>query len=533
MSFSENPNIYDEIPYPDMTHSHTHTERMETLATMLGMKPAPVDNCRVLEIGCATGANLLPMAYAYPKSHFVGLDYASVQIEQGKANVSDLDLDNLELRHADIMDMPQELGHFDYIIAHGFYSWVPVPVRDQLLQICKRHLAPQGVVYISYNTYPGAYMITLVRGLMRYHIRDVDNPVIAAAKAVELIEFLVEALEPHNTSYSAYLASYYDLLNEKMMESKAWVDSLLVHDELAEINDPVYFNEFVEHASSFGMQYLVESELAEVMPGKLPPKVLKQLGKMARDTIEMEQYLDILKNRGFRRTLLCHQEIKVNRTLKPDIVFDLNLVSSAQTVEIKSGDLPENVCHFKGENEAIFSTDHPLTIAAFNQLNKIYPQAASFRELVHTSLRASPIQESESLDDHATLMAANFLRAYGYSESLVTFHVHPPQLAPTISEKPVASLIARWQSDHMLRVTNMRHERVEIDDLARRLIRRLDGDHDGQQLWEGIYEDYIAGKITLDVGETAEPGSEKAREALAKVINKRLNFFARAALLVA
>lgn len=533
MSQSKQINIYDEIPYPAMTHGHTHPERMETLATILGMKPAPVDQCRVLELGCATGANLLPMAYAYPESHFVGLDYASVQIDEGKANVSDLGMDNVELLHIDIMEMPQDLGQFDYIVAHGLYSWVSVPVRDQLLRVCKRHLAPQGVVYISYNTYPGAHMISLVRGLMLYHVRDADTPLIGAAMGKELMDFLVEALESHDTIYSANLKTYLEILNEKQTETKIASESLMVHDELAEINDPVYFYEFIEHASGFDLQYLVESAFSKVMPNNLAPKVLEQLRKMSRDAIEMEQYLDILKNRAFRRTLLCHQEIEVNRILKPDIVFDLNLVSGAMSVDKKSEDLPENTSQFEGNDGAVFSTDHPLTKAAFSHLNQIYPLAVSFRELVDTSVRASPIKGGESLADHATLMAANFLQAYTYSESLVEFYVHPPQLVLEISEKPEVSRIARWQSDHMLKVTNMRHERVEISDLARCLLRSMDGRKDREQLWEIINQDYRDGKFTLDVDESPAPGSEKAREALAKEMIKQLNFFARAALLVA
>jgi hypothetical protein len=31
-------------------------------------------------------------------------------------------------------------------------AWVPPPVQNRILEICARHLAPQGVAFISYNT---------------------------------------------------------------------------------------------------------------------------------------------------------------------------------------------------------------------------------------------------------------------------------------------------------------------------------------------------------------------------------------------
>jgi hypothetical protein len=106
------------------------------------MSPAPVTHCRVLELGAAGGGNLIPMADAPAGSQFVGLDYSARQIEWGRAAVDALGLKNLSLRHMNILDMTPEFGQFDYIIAHGIYSWVPTEVRDRLLAVCNQNLAP-------------------------------------------------------------------------------------------------------------------------------------------------------------------------------------------------------------------------------------------------------------------------------------------------------------------------------------------------------------------------------------------------------
>src|SRR6266705_2655423 len=88
---------YDEVLYPTAALSQTHPDRLATIATLLGMTPAPVERCRVLELGCSDGGNLLPMALAFPDSTFVGLDLAARPIHQGQANVAELVLKNLHL----------------------------------------------------------------------------------------------------------------------------------------------------------------------------------------------------------------------------------------------------------------------------------------------------------------------------------------------------------------------------------------------------------------------------------------------------
>ena len=118
---------YDEVPYDGLTHSETHPSLLATIGALMGMDPAPIEQCRVLEIGCAQGYNLLAMAVSLPDSEFVGIDFAPVQIVEGQKAITDLGLSNVSLHALDLMALDDSLGQFDYIIAHGFYSWVPNP----------------------------------------------------------------------------------------------------------------------------------------------------------------------------------------------------------------------------------------------------------------------------------------------------------------------------------------------------------------------------------------------------------------------
>ena len=143
------PTSYDELSYPGQAVAQTHPDRLAVMAKLFGMAPAPLSGCRVLELGCASGANLIPMAEQMPDASFVGLDLSSRQIADGQAVIAALGLQNIELKQLDISDANDSLGKFDYIIAHAVYSWVPPEVQDKVLAICNANLAPSGVAYVS------------------------------------------------------------------------------------------------------------------------------------------------------------------------------------------------------------------------------------------------------------------------------------------------------------------------------------------------------------------------------------------------
>ena len=149
------PSLYDEVPYPGRAFAQTHPDRLATMATLYGLQPAPPSACRVLELGCGDGGNLLPMALALPESTFVGIDVAAGAIERARSLADDLDLENISFELLGIEHYEAPPGSFDYVIAHGVYSWVPEQVRDDLLAVCGRLLSEHGVAYVSYNSMPG------------------------------------------------------------------------------------------------------------------------------------------------------------------------------------------------------------------------------------------------------------------------------------------------------------------------------------------------------------------------------------------
>ena len=275
--------------------------------------PAPAQRCRVLEIGCAGGGNIVPMAYGLPDATFVGLDRSARQIERATAFAAGLGLRNIELHAMDLLDVTTDLDTFDYIVAHGMYSWVPQDVRDTILAICCDHLAPAGLVYVSYNTLPGWHSMRAVREMMLFHTRHITDPRARARAARSLILQLRSMIpDGESSSRAAVLDEYVDGRIGRFAGDDVWEDAAMLHDELGAVNEPVYFHDFIEHARRHGLRYVADATFPEVMAGGLARGSVARLQEMAADRIELEQYLDFARQTSFRRTLLCHAAVGVD-----------------------------------------------------------------------------------------------------------------------------------------------------------------------------------------------------------------------------
>ena len=180
---------YDAVPYDSNPFSQSQLEQLAAIATLFGLAPKLPSQARVLELGCATGGNIIPLAARYPNGVFLGLDLSEKQVSAGREVIKALGLRNIELRHGDITAISKGKQSFDYIICHGVYSWVPQAVQQAILRVCGENLAEQGVAYISYNVYPGWKMREVVRDAMLYHTRNVTDPKQKLEQARAMLNF--------------------------------------------------------------------------------------------------------------------------------------------------------------------------------------------------------------------------------------------------------------------------------------------------------------------------------------------------------
>lgn len=525
--------IYDKVPYPSLSFRWTHPDHLATIATLLGLDPAPVERCRVLELGCASGGNLIPMAYSLPQSEFVGIDLAESHIAEGQAKVAMLGLENIDLQKMDITDIQADFGEFDYIIVHGVYSWVSEGVRDKVLEICRQNLAPHGVAYISYNTFPGWRMLGVVRDMMLFHTRHLAEPNERVAEARDLIDFLAGLTPSENSPHASFLNTYLNYINEWIVPKK---DSYLLHEELEEINEPIYFYQFAERVAHHGLQYLADADFQGMLVSNLPDDVARKLGQMVRNTVELEQYMDFIRNRLFRQSLLCHPGTRLGFKLTPECLARFHVASSAQPETSEPDIHAQTVENFKSADGATLKIDHPVSKAAFMYLGEIWPRSVSFNTLLNTAqarLNGSrKANDSPNSEVDVKVLGANLLKAYGYSESLVGLHVHSPAFESNVSERPIGSPVARLQARDDVLVTNLRHERVELEDIGHRLLPHLDGSRSRTDLLDILADLAASGEIEVKQDDQIIEDRKQIRNLLDERLDAHLQQLANVALLI-
>lgn len=481
---------YDELPYQSHPIYVSQPLHLATIAYVLGLDPPPPATARVLEIGCASGGNVIPLAFGNPQSRCVGIDLSARQIEEGRALVAQLGLTNIELLPLSVMDVTPDLGLFDYIICHGVYSWVPPAVQDKILAVCRENLAPTGLAYVSYNTYPGWHLRALIREMMNWHVRQFAEPLVQVREARWFLNFLVQYASEREGVYGGALREEAELIAHLD-------DSYVFHEHLERDNQPLYFYEFAERLAAHGLRFVAEARYSE-QAGVMPATVRTELERLAPDVIRREQYLDFLRNRTFRRSIVCRAEQQVTYELVTDRFRHCWFTARAKPETEDPDVVGDAVVKFVTPTGRSVSTNNPVIKAALVELFSVWPSSWSFDELhARTWRRLEGANLADALLSARDPAAFAALAAQCFISDVVEAHLAPYTFARAVNERPVASLLARTQAPSTDVVCNLRHRGVPLIDLDRLVLPWLDGTRDRQALRQLLCEAVSAGRVKL------------------------------------
>jgi methyltransferase-like protein/SAM-dependent methyltransferase len=515
---------YDEVPFPTQAVPPSDPDRLAAIARLFGMPSPPVDHCRVLELGCASGGNLAPLAERFPNSRFLGIDYSGAQIASARALAIRLGLKNLEFQQASILDVGSELGKFDYIIAHGMYSWVPLEVREKMLGLLKSLLEPGGVAYASYNTFPGWCLPNIVRELVVHHTA-VELPLRERlAEARNLLTFFSETLADDASAYSL-------LLKQEIDRALASPDGYFAHEHLGQQNTPVYFFEFVERAWAHGLQYVGDSLMHSMFPSNLPAGVEDQMHAVRHDQIAVEQYIDVLRNRAFRMSLLCHDSVPLRMRSTASALGELFFQGAFRPCGTQVDLRGEHEESFETGDGNVTSSTVGVVKAAMLHLGAAWPASKSLEALDRAVARSLDQEPGElAPSDRQTLeqfliesLAAGLVEARSLPSDFVTVAGPRPRVSPMVRE----------QARQAAPVTNRRHESVWLDDISRNLLPYLDGEHDRAALIELVSRATRHGRLSILRHGVPLDRGEWTLDVMEPILDQALAAIASASLLLA
>ena len=320
--------IYKELGYKSYPFPFTTPAYLEAYGILVGLKPPTAKTARVLELGATYGGNIISQAVHNPEATFVGIELSQNQVEKGNKIISDAKLDNVSLLQGDILNFDESLGSFDYIIAHGFYSWISDEMKDKLLDIISHHLADNGIAYVSYNTYPGWHTMEEVRQLMLFANRGYDElthkekvlrgKTVGSLVGAQILNY--DNLKERNSKFLGALRS--------VMQKD---DYYVGHDHLEPHNDPCYFYQFNDHLKAHNLSYVCDADLTLSMVRTYDESIADKLEKLAPNSqADQEQYLDFMLDTTFRKSIICKE------SAAKDISYDVANPDKVNTVPVRS-----------------------------------------------------------------------------------------------------------------------------------------------------------------------------------------------------
>ena len=490
---------YDELPYDSLPHLKTHPERIAVLGKILGYDIPELKTARVLEIGCAGGMNILPLALDFPEAEFTGIDLSPVQVAQADDVKERLGLKNITFEALDLMEMNANThGKFDYIYAQGVFSWVPDFVRDKILDICTAQLTPNGMAVMSYNTMPGWGTLRTIREMLLIHTETFTSPEEKVEKAIDFIEFLKQS-QPQGSS----LKKSIDYVHEKLTTSNN--KSYVYHEYLEANNTPYYFKDYHNLITEHGLKYIGDTNFVQMYPKNLKPEVENAL-KGIQDPVLKEQYMDFVKNRQFRYSVVTHK----NNTPKPlnlNVFKELYYTSKIKTVGSRqpdnNGDLEITSPGIDGTTKVQSPLLQSIVLGTEGKAKRF-----SFEDFVNSIQEYTKVEDRREIEE--TLLG-QMMDLVFLSFSEIVPHIHPARYVDEVSEKPKAYELARIYAQDAKKdyVINAGYDLTRLKDYQMLILKNCDGKNTVDEIFDltlrelqnnkALYEQYPDPSLATDV----------------------------------
>lgn len=482
---------YDRVPYPTATYTQTHVRRLAAIARLFGVSAPEIRTCRVLEIGCGEGANLVSMAVDLPESQFVGIDLSETAIGRATELARHAGVENVTFRQIDAAELVGRPGECDYVIAHGVFSWVSREVQEKILELCERVLAPTGIAYISYNTYPGWHVREMLAEMMRFHTSGVEDPEVAVTEGLGVVQAVGRALGENNPYAKAMLSEMERIVHRNKV--------VTFHDDLSPDMKPLLFTDFIKGARAHGLQFLAEADYTTMVYDDLPTDARSALDEIRDDAVRREQYLDFFKLRRLRETLLCRADLNVLPEASTG-AFDVLYFGVPLEPKTAPDYTSETPVEFVGQRNMSVTVAQPFVKAAIAILCDSWPGRLRYSEILDRSQQRLP-----QPDPAGTEMLSELLMKM-YGAGLLEIDTSPWPYPATLPQHPCMSQLARFQASQGARVTSLRHQAVDLDDeQARKLIPLLDGTRDRNALLRdsgldpAMLDDYLKKLLNLSL----------------------------------
>jgi SAM-dependent methyltransferase len=280
------------------------------------------------DLGCGQGVTANILAATHPGGAFHAIDAMPVHIEHARRLAAEAMVPNVRFHCVDFaVAADLDLPLFDYIVAHGVYSWVDNANQGALRRFFDRRLKPGGLVYVSYNAMPGWARDLPFQRLVREFARGAPGD--SAARVGAALEF-IQALAV--TEVPALTPSF--IVGELKQRPEDYTPAYLVHELLPGAWQPLYVTEVRSALKTIGLAPVGSATLIENFDLLgLSPNAREMLGAVADGDLR-ELVRDFCLDQRFRRDVFARNNRRVDRDQRCEALMasDFALARPAATI---------------------------------------------------------------------------------------------------------------------------------------------------------------------------------------------------------
>jgi SAM-dependent methyltransferase len=506
---------YDATPYESAPLVRQQPARMAAAALWFGLTAPGAATARVLEIGCASGGHIIPLAAVWPGARFLGVDLSPAQIKAGEARIARLGLENIALRAVPFSDICAKDGDFDFIVCHGVLSWIDGRLRRDLLRVISERLAENGVAAVSFNVLPGWRLFQIARDSLLLHASLQNDP---AARAIQARELLDALAEESNDKFS-----YGRFWRDEARRLAAGGDAYIAHEIFEDDNAPMTFLDFCALLDSYGLAYLGECNLAGNFEGSIAPAGAGRIRALSRgDERAREQYIDIFTGRAFREALIVHSPRAgaIRRGIPPPDQLGLFHFVAPLTLAVKAPPVPGGPWRAgEGDGEGVVIEDEATAQAILRLIARL-PGSSRLEDIAPEASTAPALRER---------VAGALARLVAFGHLAVSSE--PVACASRLAERPVAWPLAASDALAGERTASLRHAPVRLEPLQRLFLPLLDGTRTRDDLLAQALALAVEGALTISGPDGPVEGRDSLAGRLGPAVDRTLEGLLRLGLL--
>jgi SAM-dependent methyltransferase len=449
---------YEEVPYGGRSISATAPAALALCARVHGGPRPSLEAARVLELGCGDGANLLALAFHHPDWTCVGVDSSPLALESAERDARELGLTNVRFLLADVATLELREPEFDFVLAHGIYSWVDARRRLALRRLIHAALSPRGLAYVSFNAQPawgvrGRVRDVLVRGRLGLESsRD---------RASALRALVGEPAHP----WAGLLA--HEL--ERVVEAS---DAYLAHEYLAADNEAFWLGDVVAECAEAGLGYVGDA-LFDRPEGFVSPELREAVEAASADRVEQEELIDLVAYRQMRAAVLCRDDAEREAAAGSALLDDAwiaGVVRASSDPFDLDADVEET---FVGPRGTEVRVRAPLAKMALLVLANRYPQAFRFDALCVAAQAQLATRGIRAPSEERAMLRSGLYALWGRNE--LELRVSDAPLRTTPGERPAASALSRQEAARGRHLTTPTHAALPLEPIERAIVAELDG----------------------------------------------------------